>query len=61
MTGTNILANNILTKDIMEKVKGGGYPTYIIIKKDGTFELSKAGYPMETKKLYKQIEDALNK
>lgn len=59
MTGTHILANKNLTKDIMTKVKGTGYPTYVIIKKDGTFELSEAGYPMDREKLYKQLDKIL--
>ena len=59
MKGTHILANASLTKDIMTKAKGTGYPTYIIIKKDGTYELSKAGYPMDRQVLIKQLEDAL--
>jgi protein-disulfide isomerase-like protein with CxxC motif len=59
LSGTNILANKILTMDIMQKVKGNGYPTYVIIKKDGSFELSKAGYPMDRNVLYYQLEDAL--
>jgi thiol-disulfide isomerase/thioredoxin len=59
MKGTHILANANLTKDIMTKVKGTGYPTYVIIKKDGTYELSKAGYPMNKDVLIKQLEVAL--
>jgi len=59
MKGTHVLANASLTKDIMDKVKGPGYPTYVIIKKDGTWELSKAGYPMNRDVLIKQLEDAL--
>lgn len=59
MKGTHILANDNLTKDIMTKVKGTGYPTYVIIKKDGTYELSKAGYPMNRDVLIKQLEEAL--
>ena len=59
MKGTHILANSNLSKDIMTKVKGDGYPTYVIIKKDGTWELSKAGYPMDRNKLIKQLEEAL--
>jgi thiol-disulfide isomerase/thioredoxin len=60
LTGTHILANTDLTKNIMEKVNSNGYPTYIIIKKDGTFELSKAGYPMNLETLFIQLETALN-
>ncbi|MGN6397887.1 MAG: TlpA family protein disulfide reductase [Mucilaginibacter sp.] len=59
MTGTHILANPALSKDIMRTVKGSGYPTYVIIKKDGTWELSKAGYPMKRDVLFKQLDAAL--
>ena len=59
MKGTHIMANDSLSKDIMAKVKGTGYPTYVIIKKDGTYEQSKAGYPMKRDVLIKQIEEAL--
>ncbi|HZX57522.1 MAG TPA: TlpA disulfide reductase family protein, partial [Mucilaginibacter sp.] len=59
LKGTHILANASLSKDIMAKVKGSGYPTYVIIKKDGTYELSKAGYPMKRDVLIKQLEAAL--
>lgn len=61
LTGTHILATSQLTEDIMTTVKGKGYPTYIIIKKDGTFELSEAGYPMNREILIKQLERALDK
>ncbi|MBS1948179.1 MAG: TlpA family protein disulfide reductase [Bacteroidetes bacterium] len=60
LTGINILAGKELTKDIMQKAKGEGYPTYIIIKKDGAYELSKAGYPMDRNILYEQLKNALN-
>ncbi|SDT65257.1 Thiol-disulfide isomerase or thioredoxin [Mucilaginibacter mallensis] len=59
MKGTHILANDALSNDIMTKVKSGGFPTYIIIKKDGTYELSKSGYPMNRDVLIKQLEAAL--
>jgi thiol-disulfide isomerase/thioredoxin len=59
MKGTHILANASLTRDIMTKVKGPGFPTYVIIKKDGSYELSKAGYPMNRDILEKQLEAAL--
>ncbi|HJP61894.1 MAG TPA: TlpA disulfide reductase family protein [Mucilaginibacter sp.] len=59
MKGTHILANDNLSKDIMAKVKGPGYPTYVVIKKDGSYELSKAGYPMKRDVLIKQLEEAL--
>jgi len=59
MKGTHVMANDSLSRDIMSKVKGSGYPTYVIIKKDGTYELSKAGFPMKRDVLFKQIEEAL--
>ncbi len=59
MKGTHILANKNLSKDIMAKVKSNGYPTYVVIKKDGSYELSKAGYPMKREILIKQLEEAL--
>lgn len=59
LTGMHILASQSLTKDIMEKVKGEGFPTNVIIKRDGSFELSKAGYPMKRELLIKQVEKAL--
>jgi thiol-disulfide isomerase/thioredoxin len=59
LTGTHILANEKLTDDIMKKTNGSGYPTYVVIKKDGSYELSKAGYPMDRDVLIKQLEEAL--
>jgi len=61
MNGTHILASNELSNDIMKKVNGTGYPTYVIIIKDGSYELSKAGYPMDREILIKQLEEALAK
>jgi thiol-disulfide isomerase/thioredoxin len=60
LTGTHILASYSLTKDIMEKVESNGYPTYIIIKKDGTFEKYET-FPMQPEELYQQIERILVK
>ncbi|HWD88654.1 MAG TPA: TlpA disulfide reductase family protein [Mucilaginibacter sp.] len=59
LEGTHILANKHLTDDIMDKVKGEGFPTVFVIKKDGTFELSKSRYPIHEDILEKQLEDAL--
>lgn len=59
LEGSHILANKKLTEDIMSKVKGTSYPTYIIIHKDGSFELSKAGSPLNRELLIAQIEQAL--
>ncbi|TDW97492.1 TlpA family protein disulfide reductase [Dinghuibacter silviterrae] len=60
LEGTHVLAGRDLSKDIMNKVKGTGFPTYVIIKKDGTFALSKAGYPMDRNVLVRQLEEALD-
>jgi thiol-disulfide isomerase/thioredoxin len=59
MEGTHLLANKKLTDDIMAKVKGRGFPTVFIIKKDGTFEQSKSAYPIKRDILFKQLEKAL--
>jgi thiol-disulfide isomerase/thioredoxin len=59
LTGTHILASTELTKDIMTKVDRSAYPTYVIIKKDGTFELSETRYPMDRNVLIRQIERSL--
>lgn len=59
MEGTHILASDRLNDDIMKRIKRNSYPTYFIIKKDGSFELSKAGYPMKRDVLIKQLEMAM--
>jgi protein-disulfide isomerase-like protein with CxxC motif len=59
MEGTHLLANKKLTDDIMAKVKGRGFPTVFIIKKDGTFEQSKSAYPIKRDILFKQLEENL--
>jgi thiol-disulfide isomerase/thioredoxin len=61
MEGFHILANEALTQDIMTKTKGEGFPTYIVLKKDGSYELSKAGYPMKRDVLIEQLEAAIAK
>ncbi len=57
--GTHLMANDSLTKDIMTKVKGQGFPTTFIIKKDGTVEQSKTQYPIDRDILVNQLEAAL--
>jgi thiol-disulfide isomerase/thioredoxin len=59
MEGHHLIASEKLTKDIMGKLKSSGYPTYAIIRRDGSFELSKAGYPLKREKLIEQIENTL--
>lgn len=61
MEGSHILASEALTQDIMTKTKGEGFPTYIVLKKDGSYELSKAGYPMKREVLIQQLEAAIAK
>lgn len=60
LEGTHIMANKSLTDDIMAKVKGTGFPTLFIIKKDGTFEGSKSQYPVNEDMLIKQLEGDLS-
>jgi thiol-disulfide isomerase/thioredoxin len=59
LEGTHILANKKLTDDIMKKVKGTGYPTYILIKKDGTYGLAKNQYRVNRAAMIKELEAAL--
>ena len=56
--GTHILANRKLTDDIMGKVKATGYPTYIIIKKDGSYKQAATRYPVNLQAMIKEIEAA---
>lgn len=59
LKGLHLMASKELTVDILEKVHGNGFPTYVVINKKGEYELSKAGYPMKREILIKQIEDAI--
>jgi thiol-disulfide isomerase/thioredoxin len=59
LEGYHFIADRELTQDIMKNVKGQGYPTYVIIHKDGTFELYERGYGIDRKVLIAQIENAL--
>jgi len=56
--GLHILANPKLTGDIMGKVKASGYPTYIIVKKDGSYKQSTTKYPVNVQAMIKEIEAA---
>jgi thiol-disulfide isomerase/thioredoxin len=58
MEGMHILANEKLDNDIMNKVKGTGYPTYFIIKKDGSYHLAKTQYPVNAQDMVKELESA---
>jgi thiol-disulfide isomerase/thioredoxin len=60
MEGIHMMANEDLTKDIMAKVRGTGFPTTFIIKKDGTFEQSKTQYPINQDILINQLEAVLS-
>jgi thiol-disulfide isomerase/thioredoxin len=57
--GTHILANPQLTDDIMAKAKATGYPTYIIIKQNGTFKQTETKYPVNLQAMEKEIEAAI--
>ena len=59
LEGLHVLANDKLTTDIMTKTKGAGFPTYIIIKKDGTFELIEDGLPEDITELFEHIDKLL--
>lgn len=57
--GIHMMANDSLTKDIMGKVKGQGFPTIFIIKKNGNVELSKTQSPINEDILFSQLETAV--
>lgn len=59
LTGTHILANTNLSRDILTKLNSYGYPTYAIIKKDGTFELFEGDSGMKPEILFQQIDRIL--
>ncbi len=59
MEGIHITANKKLTNDIMAKVKGQGFPTMFIIKKNGTVEPAKSQYPINEDVLINQLEEVL--
>ena len=59
LEGNHFIAGKELTEDIMKKVKGQGFPTYVIIHKDGTFELYNRGFGIDRDVLIAQIENAL--
>ncbi len=56
--GIHILANPKLTKDIMGNVKASGYPTYILVKKDGTYRQTTSQQPVNVQAMIKEIEAA---
>ncbi len=62
MEGHHILATKELTDDVSGNIKIEGYPTYVIIHKNGTYEVTKTrmGSPDEMKIMIAQIEDALH-
>lgn len=61
LEGTHFIAPEQLTNDIMGKVKGQGFPTYITISKDGSFEVFNRGMGLDREALILQIERALDR
>ena len=59
LEGSHIFANEALTDEIMEKVKGSGFPSYAIIDKNGKIE--KIEYPIDREILIQQIETTLKR
>lgn len=56
--GIHILANPNLTKDIIEKAKCSGYPSYILINKDGSYRRTATQLPVNLQAMIKEIEAA---
>lgn len=59
LAGQHINASKELTDDMMAKTKASGFPSYILIKKNGEYALSKSGYPMDRSVLIQEIEQDL--
>lgn len=59
LEGSHVFANEALTDEIMEKVKGSSFPSYAIIDKNG--KIAKVEYPIDRKELIQQIEMTLKK
>ena len=59
MEGTHILANERLTNSIMNSIKATGFPTYLIIKKDGTYKGTKSQYPLDLQMTENELQAAL--
>jgi thiol-disulfide isomerase/thioredoxin len=59
LEGCHVFANEALTDEIMEKIKGTGFPSYAIIDKNG--KIAKVEYPIDRKELIQQIEVTLKK
>jgi thiol-disulfide isomerase/thioredoxin len=58
MEGLHILANNKLRDDIMKNLNSNSFPTYFIIKKDGSFSQTKTRYPVDRQAMIKELEAA---
>jgi thiol-disulfide isomerase/thioredoxin len=58
MEGTHILANKTLSANIMNSVKSSGFPTYFIIKKDGSYRQTKSQYPLDMMAAANELEAA---
>jgi thiol-disulfide isomerase/thioredoxin len=61
MEGNHILANQQLTDNMMHSVNATGFPTYIIIKKDGSYKVANSQYPMNLKATMKELDGILTK
>lgn len=59
LEGSHVFANEALTDEIMEKIKGSSFPSYAIIDKNG--KIAKVEYPIDREVLIQQIEGILKK
>ncbi len=59
LEGSHIFADETLTDEIMEKVKGAGFPSYAIIDKNG--KIARVEYPINREILIQQIEETLKR
>lgn len=60
LEGYHVLANEQLTMDIMGKVEGNGFPTYIVVDKEGNYELAKSQFPMKPDLIIDHLKQKLD-
>lgn len=59
LNGTHILASEQLTNDIQKKVQFNAFPSYVLIKPDGSFKLLKINLPVTADKVIQELENVL--
>ncbi|GAB3933422.1 TlpA family protein disulfide reductase [Mucilaginibacter myungsuensis] len=58
LEGIHILANQKLTDDIMNRTNSSGYPTYIIVKKNGSYARARTQHPVDRQAMISELTAA---